>query len=106
MTDMIERVARALADGDWDDIPDNKSHWVEQRGEFGGRYRAVSEPFKGDYLDQARAAIEAMPIRELVDLVQTLIDNDPSEPISDAGHTVLDGWRARAKVVLARHDRR
>ena len=58
--DMIERVARAIAGEDWDDIPDNKSHWVEQRGEFGGRYRAVSEPFKGDYLDQARAAIEAM----------------------------------------------
>jgi len=104
--DMIERVARAIAGEDWDDIPDNKSHWVKKRGWFGGRYRDVNERCKDDYLAEARAAIEAMPIRELVDLVQTLIDNDPSEPISDAGHTVLDGWRARAKVVLARHDRR
>lgn len=38
----------------------------------------------------------------LVDLVQTLIDNDPSEPISDNGMTVIDGWRKRATDVLAK----
>ena len=81
----IERVARVLRETLW-------THGCQLSKE-------INE-------ELARAAIEAMPIRELVDLVQTLIDNDPSEPISDAGHTVLDGWRARAKVVLARHDRR
>ena len=85
MTDgMIERVAHVLRETLW-------THGCQLSKE-------INE-------ELARAVIEAMPIRELVDLVQTLIDNDPSEPISDAGHTVLDGWRARAKVVLARHDR-
>lgn len=37
----------------------------------------------------------------LVDLVQTLIDNDPDAPIADNGMTVLDGWRDRAKRILA-----
>ena len=37
----------------------------------------------------------------LQDLVKTLIENDPSEPIADNGMTVLDGWRDRAKRVLA-----
>lgn len=37
----------------------------------------------------------------LQDLVNTLIENDPSEPIADNGMTVLDGWRDRAKRVLA-----
>lgn len=36
----------------------------------------------------------------LIDLVQTLIDNDPDQPIADNGMTVLDGWRDRAKRVL------
>ena len=58
--DMIERVARAIAGEDWDDIPDNKSHWVKKRGWFGGRYRDVNERCKDDYLAEARAAIEAM----------------------------------------------
>ena len=77
--DMIERVARVLRETLW-------THGCQLSKE-------INE-------ELARAAIKAMPIRELVDLVQTLIDNDPSEPISDAGHTVLDGWRARAKVVI------
>lgn len=38
--------------------------------------------------------------RALVDLVQTLIDNDPDYPIADNGMTVLDGWRDQAKRVL------
>jgi hypothetical protein len=39
--------------------------------------------------------------RALVDLVQTLIDNDPDYPIADNGMTVLDGWRDQAKRILA-----
>lgn len=64
--DMIERVARAIAGEDWDDIPDNKSHWVKKRGWFGGRYRDVNERCKDDYLAEARAAIKAME-HELLD---------------------------------------
>lgn len=39
-------------------------------------------------------------VEVLAALVQTLIDNDPSEPISDAGHTVLDLWRHDARNAL------
>jgi len=38
----------------------------------------------------------------LVDLVQTLLDNEPDYPIADNGATVLDGWREQAKRVLGR----
>lgn len=37
----------------------------------------------------------------LRELVQGLIDNDPDEPISDGGHTVLDLWRHDARAALA-----
>lgn len=72
MSEMIERVARALASshGDnWDDIPGSKSNWVEMRGQFGGRFRDVNENFRCDYLDQARAAIETMraPTPQMLD---------------------------------------
>lgn len=63
MTEMIERVARALAErhGDnWDDMPNDKGHWVRERGQFNGRFRDVNERFRCDYLDEATAAIEAM----------------------------------------------
>lgn len=35
-------------------------------------------------------------------LVQDLIDNDPNESISDAGHSVLDLWRHEARKALGR----
>lgn len=37
----------------------------------------------------------------LQDLVKTLIENDPNEPVADNGATVLDVWRDRAKRVLS-----
>lgn len=36
----------------------------------------------------------------LRDLVKTLIENDPNEPVADNGATVLDVWRDQAKRVL------
>ena len=63
MTEMIERVARAIAEQLGDNLDDafaNKSEWNAARGEKGGRIRDINEPFLGDYLDAARAAIEAM----------------------------------------------
>jgi len=66
MNDVVERVARAIADqlGDgFDNAHRDKPHWVQTRGEGGGRFRDINEPRQNDYLGAARAAIEAM--REL-----------------------------------------
>jgi len=63
MSEMVERVAKALADshGDkWENVPENKSQWTEKRGLFGGRYRDINERFRHDYLEDAAAAIDAM----------------------------------------------
>ena len=38
--------------------------------------------------------------KRLRKLAQDLIDNDPDEIISDAGHSVLDLWRHEARKVL------
>lgn len=61
MNDVVERVARAIANqlGDgFDNAHRDKPHWVQTRGESGGRYRDINEPRQNDYLDAARAAIE------------------------------------------------
>lgn len=63
MTDQIERVARVIASAMGDNFADafkNKDRWVAKRGMSGGRFRDVNEPFQADYLDAARAAIDAM----------------------------------------------
>jgi hypothetical protein len=63
MSEMVERVARAIASGngdDYDAIPASKAEWVEKRGEFGGRFRDFNQPRRNDYVDMARAAIAAM----------------------------------------------
>jgi len=60
---MVERVARAIAQGlgdDFDHAFTGKSEWISERGEKGGRLRDVNEPMQSDYLEAARAAIEAM----------------------------------------------
>lgn len=60
---MIERVAREIAKSYGDDFDNafrNKRLWIECRGEGGGRFRDINEPFQTDYLDMARAAIAAM----------------------------------------------
>jgi len=38
--------------------------------------------------------------KRLRELVLCLIENDPSDAISDAGHNVLDLWRHDARKVL------
>lgn len=60
---MIERIARAIAEANGDNFSNafkNKSRWIAKRGESGGRFRDVNEPFQSDYLDMARAALTAM----------------------------------------------
>lgn len=62
MIDRVEKVARAIAqeNGDnFDNIPAHKPHWTRERGQFGGRYRDINEPFQSCYLSMAEAAIKA-----------------------------------------------
>jgi hypothetical protein len=73
MTSMIEQVARAIADGlgdDYDHAFVSKTGWVAERGERGGRFRDINEPFQGDYIDAATAALKAMrePTPEMVEV--------------------------------------
>jgi hypothetical protein len=77
MSEMIERVARAIAEASGDrfeDVPLAKWHWTEKRGEFGGRFRDVNEPYQSDYIYKARAAIEAM--REPTPAMLALVNDD------------------------------
>ena len=63
MSEMIERVARAIATelgDDFDRAFASKSEWNKAQRHKGGRFRYSSEPMQGDYLDAARAAIQAM----------------------------------------------
>lgn len=108
------------------DMPDQYGHIWE--GEYAtahaGAYfagdvrrRALEEAAEtaGWYADGASAArnIRAMiaspsqrlPLdeenRKLRRLVQNMVDDDPMEPISDAGHIMLDLWRHDASALLA-----
>lgn len=62
--------------------------------EFGWRQHEVP-PIQKEAADK---------IDELRDLVQTLLDEDPNEPIADNGMTVLDGWRERARRALTQEE--
>ena len=88
MSEMVERIARAIAKrhgDDFDAIPADKYEWTQNHGQFGGRFRDVNEPYKVDYLDMAAAAIEAM--REPTDAMcnaPTWYDGDESFTPGDA----------------------
>lgn len=63
MSDLVERVARIIANAMGDNYSDafkNKDRWIAKRGMSGGRFRDVNEPMQYDYLAAAEAAIEAM----------------------------------------------
>lgn len=64
--------------------------------------RIPNHPDNGrNWAEDAAFIIKAVNSHDaLVNLVQTLLDNDPDEPIADNGATVLDGWRQRAREVL------
>jgi hypothetical protein len=63
-------------------------------------------PYQGLELD-SDLDLRVLPLmhenERLRKLVQDLLDNDPNEAISDAGHTVLDLWRHDARKMLSRH---
>lgn len=63
MSEMLEKAARRLAEALGDNLDDafaNKSEWNAARGEKGGRFRDINEPFRDDYLQAARAVLEAL----------------------------------------------
>ena len=96
MTDMVEKVWRAIAIENGDDpdqIPRHKSHWNKERSQFGGRFRDINEPFVSDYEAMACAAIRAL--MEPIDIM--LSAGDYSFAISDRP---IDIYRAMLKAAL------
>lgn len=78
-TPLIEAIARAIAEGlgdDFDHAHRDKPHWIETRGEAGGRYRDINEPRQPDFLDAAQAALTA---------------------ITEAGYEIVIGPEGRAR---------
>lgn len=61
--------------------------------------RRVAREFEKDAAESRRLERENAKLRALV---ETLLDNDPDEPIADNGGTVLDMWRQDAKRALGR----
>lgn len=63
MTNIIEKLARAVASANGDNYSDafaNKTRWVAKRGMSGGRFRDVTEPYQHDYDDMARAVLQTL----------------------------------------------
>ena len=55
-----EALAKVIASAMGDNYADafkNKQRWIAKRGESGGRFRDINEPFQHDYLDAADAVI-------------------------------------------------
>jgi hypothetical protein len=63
--DLIEGAARALAEAMGDNLDHafaSKSEWNAARGEKGGRFRDINEPFRSDYLAGVRAVLMAIRV--------------------------------------------
>ena len=91
MSEIVERIARALAarhGDDWDHLPNDKPHWTAQRGQFGGRFRDVNERFKCDYIDEAESAVVVLTAP------QSALDSSPLFDVIltelTEGHLALD----------------
>lgn len=94
--DLIERVARAIAIqlGDGFDQPFmRKSDWIKNRGESGERFRDINEPYQVDYIEAARAEIEAM--REPTPIMLDELGHDPG--IDESG---LAKWQCAIDAAL------
>lgn len=106
MSDMVEQVARIIANAMGDNYSDafkNKERWNAKRGMSGGRIRDVNEPMQCDYLAAAEAAQDVLAGRgngtydEALDAIRWLLQ---SAGIYDApvawivGNGNGDRWRA------------
>ncbi|APL94125.1 hypothetical protein [Sphingobium indicum] len=70
---MAEKVARLIAEelGDnYDSAFENKSEWTQSRG--GEPFRNINMPYKGEYLEAARAVLKALrePTPAMVEAVE------------------------------------
>jgi len=73
-----------------------QARWVREAVADPASHQAIAlDDIDTDELDAAADEIE-----RLRKLVQDLLNNDPNEYISDAGHTVLDLWRQEARKAL------
>lgn len=97
MSEMVERVARAIATelgADLDTAFANKTEWTNMRGtDAAGRWRDINEPFKSDYLAAARAAIEAMRS-------QTLVYRDNGHVVHEMRGAPDDIWKTLLDAAL------
>ena len=99
--EMVERVARAIAErnGDnYDEIPKHKPDWTQSGGMFAGRFRDVNEPYQTDYEDMAEAAIEAM--REPTEAMLKAGDVPGWDDSVTVGHSA-EVWEAMISAALS-----
>jgi hypothetical protein len=59
--------------------------------------RSTEHVWAGDHSLTAREAA----LTRAVDLIDAMMTNDPNEPVSDAGHTVLELWKIEAEKLRA-----
>jgi hypothetical protein len=74
---LVEKVAKAIAlenGDDLDEIHEHKPDWIDRRGEAGGRFRDINEPFKSDYMEMAKAAIQATGVMEMREALEELMN--------------------------------
>ncbi len=103
MTDMVEKVWRAIAIENGDDpdqIPRHKSHWNKEKGQFGGRFRDINEPFVYGYEAMARAAIRALmePTEEMIQAGESSADSFPEDHYKAMLKAALDEEKPPAEA--------
>ena len=60
LREAVARIIAAELGDDFDAAFVDKAAWIDARGQSGGRFRDVNEPFQIDYLHAADAAIATM----------------------------------------------
>lgn len=78
-------IARALGD-DLDHAFESKSEWNAARGEKGGRFRDINEPFRGDYIAAAEALHDA---GLLLPEGYVAVPREPTEAMTDAARGIV-----------------
>ncbi len=92
---VIEAMARQIADayGDkYDNAFMHKSHWIVERGESGGRFRDINEPFQCDYIEMAASALKA--------LEENITDEMLEAGKEELFGSVEDDWALDAKRIF------